>query len=232
MHRAAAEQFLGACRDAISSRGRFNAVLSGGTTPLGLYSLLASEPFSSRVDWSAVHLYWGDERCVPTDHSESNFGMVKKVLLDFLDIPGENVHPMKGELGPEEGARDYENLIMDFSTGEGGMLFDLVFLGLGADGHTASLFPGSRAVNEASRRVFPVSRDESGGHARITLTLPALNSASIVIFLIAGGAKAGVAARLLSGEVASILPASMIQPEDGCLEFYLDAEAARIWQAA
>jgi len=223
----AARRFVALAREAAESRGRFSAALSGGSTPGGLYRLLAEEPYSVQVPWDAVHLFWGDERCVPPDDPGSNYHLAEEILLSRVPIPPENVHRVLGELEPASAARDYEQEIQDFFCGPHAR-FDLILLGLGEDGHTASLFPGSPALAETERLVAATTAVYQDRPAqRVTLTLPALNSARQALFLVAGSAKAGIVQSVLEG-ADERLPARRVQPVAGGLTWLLDAQAARL----
>ncbi|HHS97595.1 MAG TPA: 6-phosphogluconolactonase [Chloroflexi bacterium] len=217
--RAAAERFVAAADEAVRARGRFFVALAGGSTPRPAYRLLADPACASRVDWDRVHLFWGDERCVPPDHPESNYRMVREALLDRVPIPVENVHRIRGEWPPEEAAAAYEAELRAIFGPDGRL--DLVLLGLGADGHTASLFPGSAALDERERWVAAVFADPVGTW-RITLTPPALNGAREVLFLVVGKPKAEALARVLAGWD---LPAGRIRPRSGRLSWFVDRDA-------
>ena len=161
-----------------------------------MYALLASEPYAGRVRWDRVHFFWGDERCVPPDHPESNYRMARETLLDVVNPPPDNVHRMRGEDDPERGARAYEEELRGVLGSAVAIDHDappclnLVLLGMGMDGHTASLFPGAPALDERRRWVVPVEAHQAVAH-RLTLTLPVLNAAAQVVFLVSGGEKAG-----------------------------------------
>jgi len=182
LNRKAAERFITLAADAISRSGRFTVALSGGSTPKALYSLLASPAYRERIDWSRIHLFWGDERCVPPDHPESNFRMVQESLLSRIQIPSENVHRMMGEKEPEQARQEYEEHLKQFFRLPPGEVprFDLILLGLGEDGHTASLFPGSAALNENQRLVATIYVEKLKAQ-RLTLTLPVINAAAQII---------------------------------------------------
>jgi 6-phosphogluconolactonase len=221
---AAARRLMDLAEKAITRSGCFHLTLAGGSTPLSLYRHLASDDRFSRLDWTAVHLYWGDERCVPPDHEQSNFRAAQRTLIDQIPIPEENVHRMPGELEPERGALAYEQLLyrqFRWKT----PVFDLVLLGMGADGHTASLFPGDDALGERKRWVVAVDHQAPPppGVSRLTLTLPLLNVARSVIFLVAGQDKAQAVRRVQQGED---LPAGMVSPVGGDLVWMLDDDAA------
>ena len=187
-----AERVVAQARHAIAHRGRFLVTLSGGSTPRPLYELLASPLFAARIDWPRVHVFWGDERCVPPDQPESNYRMAREALLDHVPLPPANVHRIRGEDEPAEAAAAYEEVLGAFfgsperSPKVG---FDLVLLGMGADGHTASLFPGSAAAREA-RRWAVASPGPQPGSWRVSLTPVLLNAAENVTFLVSGPDKA------------------------------------------
>ncbi|MBC8448967.1 MAG: 6-phosphogluconolactonase [Chloroflexi bacterium] len=216
---AAAENFVVLAREAIAARGRFLVALAGGSTPRAAYELLATEPFAASVDWTRVHLFWGDERCVPPDHPDSNYRMARETLLDRVQIPAANVHRMRCELAPQQAAAAYEREL-EKALGEDGR-FDLILLGLGTDGHTASLFPGAAALGERERRVLAVYVEKLKAW-RVTLTLPVINTARHVIFLVSGTSKAETLARVRASEP---LPAGLVQPVAGRLLWLLDKDA-------
>lgn len=225
LSRAAADLFLSVASDAIALRGRFSVALSGGATPRRLYTLLASSAYQSRVDWSHVHLFWADERCVPPDHRASNFKLLSDTLLGRVFVPEKNIHRMRGEADAEKAAREYENHLSHFFGPSSLPAFDLTMLGVGEDGHTASLFPGSPAVREKTRMVVPVYLDKPNFN-RITLTLPVINHAARVFFLAAGKAKAGVIHHILDEGNSREYPAGLVCPESGTITWFLDQEAA------
>jgi len=225
--RVAAEHFAGLAREAVKSRKRFTAVLSGGSTPGGLFRLLAEEPYRTQIPWAQVHLFWADERCVPPDDPGSNYYLTHETLIEHIPIPPENVHRMQGELEPKAAAKLYELALQDFFCGPRPR-FDLVLLGMGEDGHTASLFPGSPLLAETERLAAPAQASYQDRPAqRVTLTLPALNSARQILFLVAGSAKARIVQAVMEGP-AGRLPAQYIQPTAGQLTWLLDAEAASL----
>jgi 6-phosphogluconolactonase len=229
--RMAAEEVVSRATAAIAARGRFRIALSGGSTPRGLYALLAdpAAPFRGRVPWGATHVFFGDERHVPPDHPESNYGMAREALLDRVPIPEENVYRMRGEHADAEvGALEYEaQLAETFALREGERpRFDLVLMGMGPDGHTASLFPGSAALDETARLVVAPFVPKLGAH-RLTLTLPVFDAAQVVLFLVAGGEKAEKVAAILAGRGAP-LPAARVQPERGELLWLIDAAAGAL----
>ena len=228
--RAAAALFAERAAGAVSARGRFTAALSGGRTPEALYTLLAKAPFASQIPWARVHLFWGDERCVPPDHRESNYRLARERLLDHVPVPPENVYRIRGEMDPVDAAALYEGLLHDFfgQHGEPCPAFDVVLLGLGEDGHTASLFPGSPAIRESVRRVSAQYVDAQKGW-RITLTPPAINAARLVAFLVSGKGKAAAVREVLEGPFRpGTLPAQAIRPSRGELRWMLDRDAAQL----
>ena len=227
---AAATLFTARAAEAVSARGRFTAALSGGKTPVALYRLLAKAPFASQIPWARVHLFWGDERCVPPDHADSNYRMTRESLLDHVPIPPANVLRMPGEMDPVEAAARYEERLREFfaSHGDGFPVFDFILLGLGEDGHTASLFPGTRAIRESARWVLGHYVDAQKGW-RITLTPPVINAARTVVFIAAGAGKAAVLKEILEGPLRpDTLPAQIVRPADGNLLWMLDREAAAL----
>jgi 6-phosphogluconolactonase len=201
-----------------AEKDRFTVALSGGSTPRKMHVMFGQDPYRSSIPWNGVHLFWGDERCVPETSRWSNYGLAKGDFLERLDIPVENIHPMPGHLPPEEGASLYEKEIT------GG--FDLVFLGLGSDGHTASLFPGHTALEERRRWVVAVRGGRPDVH-RLTMTLPLINRGEKVVFLVSGAEKAEVVKSILE-DGNSDLPAGRVSPVSGTLLWVLDWEAASL----
>jgi 6-phosphogluconolactonase len=220
----AATLFVNLSRNCTALRGRFTVVLSGGSTPRILYSLLGSGLYQRRVDWHHVHFFWADERCVPIVHEENNFKLVSDLLLSKISLPHGNIHRIKVEEGPEKGAQDYEDRIREFFNMSGFPVFDFIILGVGKDGHTASLFPGSTSLKENMRLAVPVYMEEMKIH-RITLTLPVLNNADHIIFLAAGSAKADVIKKIL-GNKKEQYPAGLVSPVHGNLIWMLDRKAS------
>jgi 6-phosphogluconolactonase len=223
--REAAQRFTDLATEAVDSRVRFSVALSGGSTPTALYSLLAKDPYRAQIPWAQVHLFWGDERCVPPDHPDSNFRLADVTLLSHVPIPSANVYRIRGEIEPHLAARTYEGTLQDYFCGPR-TRFDLVLLGLGDDGHTASLFPDSAALQERERLVVAVEASYQDRPARrVTLTLPAINTARQVLFFVTGRAKAGIVRAVLEGPEGH-LPAQQIQPAAGQIVWMLDREAA------
>ncbi len=251
--RNAADRFVALAQESIAARGHFAVALSGGATPRALYKLLATPEFSARIEWARAHLFWGDERAVPPDHRDSNFKMANDALIARAPIPPANVHRLRGELPPADAAREYEQILRaclppqkmeriqmetdaDFSSPRASALIrvpdssfprlDLILLGLGADGHTASLFPHAAALREESRTVVAPYIEKLRAH-RLTLTAPTINAARHILFLVAGAGKAEMVRAVLRGDYRpDDLPAQMIQPANGECVWLLDQAAA------
>jgi 6-phosphogluconolactonase len=218
--------FVEISKGTLAQREKFVAALSGGTTPRRFYHLMGSAPYREKVDWGRVHLFWADERCVPKEDQASNFKIVFDALLSVVPIPGKNIHAMRTGEGPEQGARQYEEELRTFFGSRGAPVFDLILLGMGEDGHTASLFPGSHVLQERSRLVVPVYLGEPRKD-RITLTLPVLNQARHILFLVAGHSKArAVRAILGKGDERKHYPAGLVHPVEGQVVWLMDEEAA------
>lgn len=224
--RAAAEEFARLAREAVEERGAFSVALSGGTTPRRVYELLASDGFRGRVPWAGVHVFFGDERMVAPDHADSNYRMANEALLSRVPLPAENVHRIEGLGDAAANASDYESVMRGLFGGSEWPRLDLVMLGMGDDGHTASLFPGTRALEE--RRAWVAANwVEKLGAWRVTLTAPAINAARVVLFLVTGAGKAGRLREVLrGGRDPSRLPSQLIDPRDGTLSWYVDRAAA------
>jgi 6-phosphogluconolactonase len=223
-----ASRFVKAARDAARSSGRLTVALSGGSTPRILFEELSLFSRRDKIPWETVQLFWGDERCVPPDHPESNFGMVRETLLSKISIPEKNVHRIIGENRPESEARRYSEEIADTLGADSGYLprFEWIFLGIGVDGHTASLFPDSPMLTDG-KDICGVAEHPVTGQKRITLSLPVINNAARVAFLVTGKTKAEIVATILGMETGSrSYPASLVRPGNGTLEFYLDRQAA------
>jgi len=226
--RRAAEEFVRLANLYVTENGRFSVVLSGGSTPKSLYTLLATPEFCNSIRWSQVYLFWGDERCVPPDHPDSNYRMALEALISKVPIPKENIFRMKGERSPQDAADEYEQeLIKYFNLTEATLpCFDLILLGLGEDGHTASLFPGSIALTETKHLVTAPYVEHLKTH-RLTLTLPVLNNSAFIFFLVAGINKAPVLREVLQSESdENDFPAQKINPQKGKLVWFVDRAAA------
>jgi 6-phosphogluconolactonase len=226
----AARRFLLLARDAVAARGHFSVALSGGSTPKPLYALLADPPFRDEAPWPHVHVFWADERCVPPDHPESNYRLAAETFLSKVPLPPENIHRMQGERDdPQAAAADYARTLRGFFRPDEGKMprFDLILLGMGENGHTASLFPANPALDERTALVAAPYVEELRAH-RLSLTAPVLNNARNVIFLVAGAGKAETLRRVLEGERRPTeLPAQLVRPTSGALTWLVDEEAAR-----
>ncbi len=226
MGREAAAAFARWASEAVRGGGRFAAALSGGATPRPLYRSLAGSPFREAIPWKGVHLFWGDERCVPPDHPDSNYRMAYETWISKVPIPLENVHRMRGKDDPKAAADEYEEQLRAFFGSAGWPAFDLILLGVGVDGHTASLFPGSSVLNQQRRWVAAPFVEKLKTH-RLTLTLPVINNARRVLFLAAGEEKANIMKTILTTDPAEApLPAQLIRPRHGRRLFFLDQFAA------
>jgi 6-phosphogluconolactonase len=221
----AAEAVGRTINDAVRSAGRCSLVLSGGNTPRTLYGLLASR-CREQIPWARVHVFWGDERYVPPDHPQSNYRMAKETLLDYVPCPNANVHPMPTHFSdPDAAARDYEATLRSYFSGKPSA-FDLVLLGLGPEGHTASLFPGSSALAESTRWVLPVTAP-ADPPSRLTLTFPVLNQAAKAYFLVTGSNKAPALHHILTGITdPNSFPAAGVRLASGALVWWVDRDAA------
>ena len=222
---AVAESFAREAEAAVRARGRFSAALTGGSGPGEAYRLLGEEPLRSRIPWEGVHLFWGDERCVPPGHARSNFRMANEAFVGRVPIPPANVHRMRGELPPAEGAARYAEELAAFF-GPGVPRLDLVHLGLGPDAHVASLFPFTAPLRERERTVT-TNLHLPLGEPRITLTLPVLNAAARVEMIVIGKSKADAVWTVLRGPIDPFrFPAQLVRPVDGELVWMIDADAA------
>lgn len=204
----------------------FTIALSGGSTPELLFTQIGNH-FAGSVTWKDVHLFWGDERCVPPDNIESNYGMTKRLLIDKLEIPLCNIHRIMGENDPHNEIQRYSGEISAFTRSRNGMpVFDLVILGLGTDGHTASIFPGNTDLI-TSGKTCDIAFHPVTNQKRITLTARIINNADRVVFLVTGKSKAPVVEEIIKKSKSALkYPASYILPSGGSLEWYLDNEAA------
>jgi 6-phosphogluconolactonase len=227
--RAATELFVSTANAAVERSGRATIALSGGSTPKQMGKLLAEEPYRARVPWDKLQIFWGDERWVPLESPESNAGEAKRAFLDQVGIPAENVHPFQTvNVTPEESASQYESLIREVVGNGGEPVFDLVLLGMGDDGHTASLFPGTAAVHETERQVVShyVPKLET---TRLTFTPPLISSAASVVFLAAGSGKAERLAEVLDGPIElDRLPSQVVRPANGPIWLVDRAAAAQL----
>jgi 6-phosphogluconolactonase len=231
--RAAADAVVGAAAAAVGQTGRFVLALSGGSTPRELYRLLAAPAYAARIEWPRTDVFWGDERCVPPDDPASNYRMAREALLDHVAVSADRVHRVRGEEDPHAAAAAYEKTLrhvfatpIDRPRVEPATRFDLVLLGMGGDGHTASLFPGSPGLRERDRWVV-ADRVNATPPWRVTLTLPVINAATELVFLVAGADKATPLQRVLEGpRAAEPLPAQLVAPTHGRLRWLVDRAAA------
>lgn len=227
LSREAATYFVDTALSAISLRGRCLIALSGGNTPMRLYENLANEEYREQLDWNDVHFFWGDERCVPVGDAGNSYGQARKIFLDKLKVSEENVHRVQSELEPVEAAKDYARILNDFA--EPGLhwpRFDLVLLGMGDDGHTASLFPDS-PVDVTSPTLAVTAQYQGRPANRVTLTQLVFNSAYEIAFLVSGTSKAGTLAIVLEGNYQpGKYPAQRINPDDGNVTWFVDKAAA------
>jgi 6-phosphogluconolactonase len=224
LSRAAADCIVRRAEQCMQQRGRFTVAVSGGSTPRRLYSLLAAPPYCQTLPWPGIHVFWCDERCVPPDRPESNYRMALDTVLSHVPVPAGHIHRIRGEDGPVKAARLYEDELTGFF-GTRDVVFDLVILGAGEDGHTASLFPGSPALKERKRLAVPVvpgPRDID----RVTLTLPVLNRAGCALFLVAGAAKSGIVHEIIEDGNPRDFPAGLVRSLRGCVSWMLDSAAA------
>lgn len=221
---AAAREFAAKAGEAVEERGRFTVALAGGSTPKAAYGLLARD-YAKTIDWERVHVFFGDERSVPPDHEDSNYRMAREALLDHVSVG--SVHRMRGELPPDEAATSYEDELRRFFGEEEPPRFDLIWLGIGGDGHTASLFPETPALEVTDRLVVanPVPKLDT---TRITLTAPVLNASRAVNFLVAGEGKAEALKEILEGDAdPRRYPAKLVRPPGGPA-WMVDRAAARM----
>jgi 6-phosphogluconolactonase len=229
--RAAADDIAALLLVEANPHRSFNLALSGGGTPRGLYALLAQPPYAQSLPWSRLHFFWGDERCVSAEHPESNYGQANEALLRHVPAPVENIHRVRVELSPAEAAADYARQLSQYADpGLRWPRFDLVLLGLGEDGHTASLFPGMITQREKRSPVLSVQASYLGRPAdRVTLTPLVLNDARHIIFLVAGESKAQAVRAVLKGHAdPEQIPASRIRPISGVVTWMLDRAAAKL----
>lgn len=226
----AAKLFITTADRCVSAHGRFAVAVSGGSTPGRFFSLLGSDIYAGMVDWSRVHFFWVDERCVRKKDKESNFRGAWDSLLSQISIPESNIHRIKGEKTPEDGAQEYEYELTRFFGADTLPAFDLIFLGMGEDGHTASLFPASDSLKEAEKLAVPVYIEKLKSW-RVTLTLPILNNAHSIAFLVTGKNKADVLKEILDKK-SKKYPAGLIKPNNGSLIWLVDKDAAGVVQAS
>jgi 6-phosphogluconolactonase len=224
---AAAHFFVTECHRCIAEHGKFIVALSGGNTPKRLYQLLATIEFSRNIPWKKVFLFWSDERFVPHTDADSNYRMVKENLLDYISIPKKNIYPMPVKSSPKLGAAKYEASIKKiFADKE--PVFDWLLLGVGEDGHIASLFPGTDILKKKKRLVKEVWVEQKQTW-RISFTLPLINKAAQIIFMVTGKEKAAVIATALANKKTKLLlPVQLVQPGKGIIYWLLDDEAVSL----
>jgi len=221
----AAEFICDRAQDSFARSGSFSLVLSGGSTPANTYQQLVTISQQRKLDWSSVQVYWGDERCVPPDHDQSNFRMTQQVLLNHIEIPEANLHRMACEADPEIGAEKYAELLREQFVDQVFPRFDLILLGLGKDGHTASLFPNADILAEEQRWTAPVYVPHLDSW-RISLTLPAINAARHAAFLVSGRGKASILKEVFENPTSNY-PVQRVTPQ-GELTWFIDHDAGQL----
>jgi 6-phosphogluconolactonase len=224
-----ATEFVTLTNKFVQSAGKFTVCLAGGDTPRSLYTLLATDPYGNKIPWEHCHFFWTDERCVPPDHPDSNYRMAREALLAKVPVPEDQIYRMPAERPPDIAALKYEATLRAHFNLRGGNFprFDLVLLGLGVDGHMASLFPGSDALEVKDRSVVSTYVDSLKTH-RLTLTLPVLKRAANVFSFVSGPSKAEIVARVLEpSQGAEPFPAERVKPEQGRLVWFVDRVAAQ-----
>lgn len=219
------EELVRLINTAINEQGRCSISLAGGSTPKSVYALLAMPTFAKKIDWSKVFLFWGDERSVPHSHSDSNYKMVKESLIDHINIPAENVFALSQPDQPESSALAYEKTIQEYFQSQKPQI-DIMLLGMGDDGHTASLFPGTEILNEKQRLVKEVYLPKLDVY-RISLTAPMINASKKILFLIKGENKAPALQQVMSGSDNFVTYPSQLIKKDENVHFYLDEAAAK-----
>ncbi len=227
----AAKVFVNAAANAVDSRGRFLVALPGGSTPQALFSLLAGPAYQEQIAWPAMHVYWGDERLVPASDPGSNYYHAHRLLFDHVPVPKAQIHRIRGELSAAEAVEDYKSRLAAMASGNRlWPRFDLALMGLGADGHTASLFPGSAAISERTKPVLYVTAFyEDRPAERVTLTTPVFNDAHAVLFLVTGSDKSAAVAAVLHGSYnPQKWPAQGIKPASGNVTWVMDQDAAQL----
>lgn len=225
LSQAIADHIIEKAKQAVSIKECFSVVLAGGSTPKEPYRLLASKDYADQVDWSKVHIFWGDERCVPPNDSDSNYRMARETFINKLPIPTSNIYRIEGERKPSDAARYYQERLKEFFVGK--PQFDLILLGMGEDGHTASLFPGTEALLNTKDWVT-ANYIEKISTWRITLTPQVINQAGNIIFIVSGEKKAETLYKVLQGEYRpDLYPSQLIKPTQGILNWYIDKLAAK-----
>ncbi|MDQ3392586.1 MAG: 6-phosphogluconolactonase [Bacteroidota bacterium] len=225
LSQAAATHFIACAKEAVDRSGRFSAVLTGGSSPKRLYELLASDFYQDQVPWKDTHIFFGDERWVLHNDARNNARMAHELLLNHVPIPHNQIVRMSGELAPEVSANQYESILQEFFKGRKPE-FDLVLLGMGDDGHTLSLFPGTDVLQEKNKWVSSFFLKEQSMY-RITLTLPIVNEAKNILFLVMGSNKAQVLKKVIEAGNNPPFPAEYIKPNHGKLIWFVDIEAGK-----
>jgi 6-phosphogluconolactonase len=226
LYQAAVDYIIDRANKDVLLRKRFVIALSGGQTPERLYELFSGSPYRERMPWGKTFIFWGDERCVPLDDERNNAHRAKVILLDKVDLPPENIYRIPVDLTPITAAKAYQKMLKDFF-GKEEICFDLILLGLGENGHTASLFPGTRVVHSDKEEINAVYVEEEKMY-RITMTAPLINKARHVLFLVTGEKKAGILKNVLSNIYEpDKYPAQLIRPREGYLFWFIDMEAAK-----
>lgn len=227
LNKGAADFFQEAALTAVTETGSFVVSLAGGGTPKGLYALLKEQPYLDKIPWEKVIVLWGDERCVPANSPESNTRMAQEALLNHVPIPASNIHAIDGTLAPEDSAFQYENNLKQLLAANSKQI-DLCLLGLGDDGHTASLFPHTSVLHEKERWVKEVYVEKLD-RWRITLTAPFLNQSNTVLFLVSGAKKAAILPKVIQGGVETDLyPSQLIINEHANVHWFMDQDAAAL----
>ena len=227
LSRQAAQYIVRIANESIVTRGRFSIALSGGSTPKALYGLLATEPYRSQLDWPSIEIFWSDERCVPSDSADSNYAMAHEVLLSKIPIPANHIHRMPADKADRDAASQEYALEMQRVFGTNGIpSFDLIQLGMGPEGHTASLFPRQSSLHEQQRLAMPVTVPKPPP-PRLTFTPPILNAARHILFLVTGPEKADAVHAVLEGDYQpEEYPAQLVRPTNGETTWMLDTTAA------
>ncbi len=226
---AAAHYFVQQAKQAITKEGCFSVVLSGGQTPKRAYELLAQPSFQSQIDWQHIFIFWGDERCVPPDDPKSNERMARQALLDKVAIPPNQIFPMRCQSDPELAAQEYEGQIQGFFNRQKPQ-FDLIFLGLGKNGHTASLFPHHTVLHNIQQWVAPLYVAEENMY-RLTMTTTLINQSKKIVFLVSGSEKAEILPKIIDGPCnPEEFPAQLIHPAQGELQWFVDKATTQFLQ--
>ena len=224
---AAAEFIIDRAKNAIAAKGKFTISLSGGRTPQKLFELLAQPHYANKIDWKNTCIFWGDERCVPLDDERNNAFQAKNILLNKVNIPASNIYRIPVDLPPVAAASNYERTLDNFFENNP-IQFDLILLGLGENGHTASLFPGANVIEDTSAGIRDVYVEE-GNMYRITMTAPLINEAHAILFLVTGKEKAEILNKVLKDSSENKkYPAQLVKPESGELFWFIDSEAASL----